>query len=235
MDMKYTEIANTFWMYAFVTVIIVCVIAQCLVFMRRARSRALDLGLTGEQIKKGLVTGVSISIMPTLPVLIVFVSLIPLLGIPLPWLRLTVIGSAMYETFASSVGVKSVGEELAVNGFSAYAWSAAAWTMAVGGCACVIWSIFATKPIATVYDRVAKFDVGFVLAVGGGCIAAVMAFASTSYGFSGKSKGTVFWASFAVSVIIMQIRRKFPQQRWLTDFNMAISMIVGMIVACVAL
>ncbi|MDR1482802.1 MAG: DUF5058 family protein [Synergistaceae bacterium] len=235
MDVKYAEIANSLWMYAFVTVIIVCVTAQSLIFMSRAWSRARDLGLTDEQIKKGLVTGVSISIMPTLPVLIVFISLIPLMGVPLPWLRLTVIGSAMYETFAASVGVKAVGEELAVNGYSAYAWTSAAWTMAVGGCACVIWSIFATKPIATIYDRVAKFDVGLVLAVGTGCLAAVMANVSTSYGFSNRSRCVVFMASFAASVAIMQLHKKLPQQRWLTDFNMAISMIVGMIIACVAL
>jgi hypothetical protein len=157
------------------------------------------------------------------------------MGVPLPWLRLSVIGSAMYETFAASVGVKALGEELAVNGYSALAWTSAAWSMAVGGCACVLWSVFATKPVSMIYEQAEKFDVGFVLAVGAGCMAGVMAYISTSYGFSGISKGIVFMASFMLSAIIMQIQKRWPSQRWLGDFNMAISMVFAMIVACVVL
>ena len=233
--MMYNEIANSVWMYVFVAVIIACVIAQCLVFMRRAWLRARGLGLKDEQIRKGLVTGVSISVLPTLPVLIVFVSLIPIMGVPLPWLRLSVIGSAMYETFAASVGVKALNEELAVNGYSALAWAAAAWAMAFGGCACVFWSVIATKPISMIYEQAEKFDIGLVLAIGAGCMAGVMAYVSTSYGFSGKSKGIVFMSSFILSTIIMQVQKRFPGQRWLGDFNMAISMVFAMIVACVVL
>ena len=94
--MKYTEICNSVWMFLWVGVLLLAVILQCLIFMKRAWKHALDLGLSSAQIKKGLTTGISISIMPTLPVLLVLLSLMPLLGIPLPWLRLSIIGSAYY-------------------------------------------------------------------------------------------------------------------------------------------
>jgi hypothetical protein len=233
--MQYAEIANSTWMYVLTSVILIGVIVQSLVYMKRAWLRAHDLGMTDEQIKKGLLTGITISIVPTLPVLIVFISLIKLMGIPLPWLRLSVIGSAMYEMLAADIGVKAVSEEFAVNGYSAYAWTSAAWTMALGACTCVLWSIFATKPISMVYDQVEKFDPSLVLAVGTGCMAGVMGYASTSYGFKGKAELTVFGASFIASTLIMLIQKKMPGQKWLGDFNMALSMIFGMIIACVFL
>lgn len=86
--MKYTEICNAVWMFLWVGVLLLAVILQCLIFMKRAWKHAVELGLSPAQIKKGLTTGISISIMPTLPVLLVLLSLMPLLGIPLPWLRL---------------------------------------------------------------------------------------------------------------------------------------------------
>ena len=92
--MVYTEICNAVWMYLWVGALLLAVILQCLVFMKKAWKHALELGLRPEQIKKGLTTGITISIMPTLPVLLVLLSLMPLLGVPLPWLRLSIIASA---------------------------------------------------------------------------------------------------------------------------------------------
>ena len=101
--MKYSEICNAPWMFIWVSVLLAAVIIQCLIFMRKAWIRARGLGLSNQQIKKGLTTGITISIVPTLPVLVVFLSLMPLLGTPLPWMRLSVIGSAYYETYAAVV------------------------------------------------------------------------------------------------------------------------------------
>lgn len=78
--MVYTEICNAVWMYLWVGALLLAVILQCLVFMKKAWKHALELGLRPEQIKKGLTTGITISIMPTLPVLLVLLSLMPLLG-----------------------------------------------------------------------------------------------------------------------------------------------------------
>lgn len=235
MEMGYNEIANRSWMFVWVTVVIAAVMLQCFVYMKRAWRRAETLGLDASQIRKGLTTGIGVSILPTLPILIVLLSLIPLMGTPLPWLRLSVVGSAMYETLAATTGVNSVGENLIVNGYSAYAWTAAAWTMSFGASTCVLWSVFATRPAAMIYDQIERFDIGLVLAVGAGCMAGVLAYTSTRHGFSAMAtKGVVFCSSFAFSVLFMLFVRKFPKQKWLGDFNMALSMIFGMVIASVA-
>ena len=110
--MVYTEICNAAWMILYVGALLLAVILQCLIFMKKAWKHGLEIGLNNNQIKKGLTTGISISIMPTLPVLLVLFSLMPLLGTPLPWLRLSIIGSAYYETYAASTALECVGESL---------------------------------------------------------------------------------------------------------------------------
>jgi hypothetical protein len=220
-------------MFIYVGALLAVVVVQCLVFMRRAKKNALELGLTGTDIRKGLTTGISISILPTIPVLLVFLSLVPLLGTPLIWLRLSIIGSAHYEAYAASVAVSAVGEELVLNGYTINGWVAAAWIMTIGGSACVLWSSLAIKPISKMYEKANSIDMGLVLALGTGCLVGIMAFVSVAYGFSAMStKGVVFLISFAVGAIIVVIYNKLPKLKWLSDYCMAISMIVAMVAAC---
>lgn len=232
--MSYTEICNTTWMFVWVGLLLLAVILQCIVFMRSAWKHALELGLKPTQIKKGLTTGISISIMPTLPVLLVLLSLMPLLGIPLPWLRLSIIGSAYYETYAASTALQCVGESLELNGYSVNGWIAAAWVMTVGGSACVLWSSLAIKPISMIYEKAEKVDMRLVLAIGSGCLAGVMAYVSVSYGFSAMpTKGVVFLISFAVGALLVYLYNKKPNLKWLSDYLMTISMLIAMVAACI--
>ena len=199
--MSYSDICNAPWMYIWVGVLLIAVIIQCLIFMKKAWTRARGLGLSNQQIRKGLTTGITISIVPTLPVLVVFLSLMPLLGAPLPWLRLSVIGSAYYETYAATTALECVGESLTVNGYSAVA---------------------------------EKVDMGLVLAIGSGCLAGVMAYVSVAYGFGQMStQGVVFLISFAAGAVLVILNKKFPKLKWLSDYVMAISMLIGMAAACI--
>lgn len=231
--MVYTEICNAAWMILYVGALLLAVILQCLIFMKKAWKHGLEIGLNNNQIKKGLTTGISISIMPTLPVLLVLFSLMPLLGTPLPWLRLSIIGSAYYETYAASTALECVGESLQLNGYTANGWVAAAWVMTIGGSACVLWSSLAIKPISMIYEKAEKIDMKLVLTIGSGCLAGVMAYVSVSYGFSAMStKGVVFCISFAVGAILVILHNKMPKAKWMTDYLMTISMLIAMAAAC---
>ena len=230
---KYTDICNDRWMFFWVGALLLAVILQCLIYMRKAWKHGLEIGLKQEQLKKSLTTGIAISVMPTLPVLIVLFSLMPLLGIPLPWLRLSVIGSAYYETYAASTALSCLGETFEVNGYSAEGWISALWVMTVGGSVCILWSALAIRPVSRIYEQAEKFDVKLVLAVGAGCLAGIMAYVSVAYGFSAPStKGVVFTMSFLTGALLVGLIRRFPEKTWISDYVMTVSMIAGMAAAC---
>lgn len=187
-----------------------------------------------KQLKKAAVTGILISILPTLPVLIVFLSLGQLLGMPLPWLRLSIIGSAGYESYAASTALQCLGEELTLGGVTVKGWVAAAWVMTVGGSVSVLWSILAIRPIASAYKKAESMDVGLVMAIGTGCLIGIMAYVSVSNGWGAMStKGIVFTVSFVCGAILKLVQMKCPGAKWLSDYLMAISMLVAMIAACI--
>ena len=230
-----SEIFNDAWLYAAVFVIIALVVLQCIVYMRKAWKRALGLGIAEQDLKNTLMSGITISIMPTLPVLIVFLALTPLLGSPLPWLRLSVIGSAHYESYAAGIAVQSVGEELLPGAVSIEGWIVAAWVMTVGGSACVLWSSLAIKPISMMYEKLEeKMDKKFVYAVGAGALAGIMAFVTVSFGLSDISgKGVVFGISFLTGALLVYIHKQYPAKKWIGEYMMTISMLVAMVAACI--
>ena len=160
--MKYTEICNDKWLFIWVGLLLFAVIAQCMLFMSKAWKHGMEIGLKQSQLKKGLKTGITISIMPTLPVLLVLFSLTPLLGIPRPWLRLSVIGSAYYETYAATTALSCLGETFQINGYSANGWIAALWVMTIGGSVCILWSAFAIKPISMLYEKAEKINIKLI-------------------------------------------------------------------------
>lgn len=228
------ETYNSWIFFVWVGALLLLVIAQCLIWMKKAWKRAKDLGMQDKQMKKAITTGVLISILPTIPVLIVFLSLSQLLGIPLPWLRLSVIGSASYESYAATTALQCLGEELTLNGFTTNGWVAAAWVMTIGGSASVLWSILAVRPISLAYKKAEKVDVGLVMAIGTGCLIGIMAYASVVNGWGAMStKGIVFSVSFICGAVLKLIQARVKGARWLSDYLMAISMLVAMVAACV--
>lgn len=234
--MSYTEICNAPWLYIFVAVILIGCLAQTLLMMKKAWKHLRGKGFTNAQIMVGLRNGIIVSIVPTIPVIIVFLSLLPLLGAPLPWLRLSVIGSATFESMAASAGVSSVGETLAVGGYTIAGWIAACWVMSIGGSSSIVWSTLAIKPISKLYKSAEKVNLKLVMIIGTGCLMGVMAYATVSFGLGSiKDNGVVFISSFVVGAILVALGKKLPKQKWINDFLMAICMIIGMVVACIVL
>lgn len=233
--MNITEISNAVWMYIFVGAILVLILMQNFIMMRKAWKHAReDLGLSNAQIRKGLTNGIIVSIAPTIPVIIVMLTLIPLLGGPLPWLRLSVIGSATIESVAASLGVESVGEALTIGGFTIAGWVAACWVMSLANSTSLVWSILAIRPISKMYNAASKFDIKLVLTIGFGCLAGVMAYSTIAWGFTSMStNGIIFFSSFGLSAILSFVQKKMPKQKWIGDFQMAICMLFGMVLACI--
>ncbi len=233
--MSYTDLYNAPWMYLFVGAILFLILVQNFIMMRKAWKHAHDdLGLSHAEIRKGLTNGIIVSIAPTIPVIIVMLTLIPLLGGPLPWLRLSVIGSATIESVAASVGMESVGEVLQLGGYTIAGWVAACWVMSLGNSTSLMWATLAIKPISKMYNAAGKFDIRLVLCLGAGCLAGVMAYSTVAWGFSDVStNGVIFAGSFLLSVVISFVHKRFlSKQAWIADFQMAICMIFGMVLAC---
>jgi hypothetical protein len=118
--MGYYDIAGHRLTYVVVIIGILYVLGFIAVSMRRAWKRALETGFTRERLWGIVKSSVSCAIVPSTAGLAGFFTLAPLLGIPLSWWRLSIVGSTAYEIMAAEMALNTAGVELSSAGAGEY-------------------------------------------------------------------------------------------------------------------
>ena len=133
MDKLYSHVANSPAMAIFCGLAILVVLMQAAVFFRVAWKQALEMGLSKADLMKVVKSSAVFSIVPSLPIIISYMILLPALGKFFPWLRLSVIGSATYETLAANMAVTSFGfDSLGSADFSPDVFGSLLWVVTLG-------------------------------------------------------------------------------------------------------
>ena len=112
MDMK---VANSWWMYMLGVIVVVFVLAGCIFFILRAFKDAKKKGMDQKKLKKVVINSAIFTILPSISILIGVVTLSGTLGVPLPWIRLSVIGALHYEGAAVKTALDAFGVETITN------------------------------------------------------------------------------------------------------------------------
>ena len=89
----------------------VVVVVQPIVMLRMAWKHGKSLGIKTQDMKGCVNSSVMFSIVPTLPVLINYLVLLPAFGKYFAWLRLSVMGNAAYETAVADMAATGLGFE----------------------------------------------------------------------------------------------------------------------------
>ena len=99
-------------LYLLAGILIAVVLAQSIFFLIKALRRSKEIGMDQAKIRKTIKTAALFTIAPAVSIVISVITLSKSLGIPLPWLRLSVVGSLSYEAIAASNAVSAMGLEL---------------------------------------------------------------------------------------------------------------------------
>lgn len=100
-------------LFLLVGIVIAVVLAQSVYFLVKAYRRAKKIGMDMKKIKKTIITASLFTIAPAVSIVITILALSNSLGVALPWLRLSVVGSLSYETIAASNAATGMGTSLA--------------------------------------------------------------------------------------------------------------------------
>ena len=98
-----SNIANSWWMYLLGIIVSFFVLGGSITFIIQSYKDAKNIGMDKEILKKTIFTSAIFTILPSISILIGIVSLSNCIGIPLPWIRLSVIGALHYEGTAVNV------------------------------------------------------------------------------------------------------------------------------------
>ncbi|MBQ9760290.1 MAG: DUF5058 family protein [Clostridia bacterium] len=227
-------------LYVIAGVIIAAVLAQSFFFLFRAMKRAKELGMDGGIIKKTITSSAIFTIAPAVSILVGVVILSKQLGVALPWLRLSVVGSLSYETVASQTTIDQLNLPAgqALNNDSDYVTDL--WVMTVGIAIGLLLVPLCAKRIQKGLKKMEKKDSRwgeiFNNAMFLGMISAFLGyvFCDVSTIFSGDTSGLIPVCVMAVSAILMLVCGLISQKckiRWITDYALPISLIGGMAAA----
>lgn len=99
-------------LFVLVGIIVAVVLAQSVYFLLKSYRRAKQIGMDMTKIKKTIKTAAIFTIAPAVSIVIAIISLSQSLGIALPWLRLSVVGSLSYEAIAAANAASGMGKTL---------------------------------------------------------------------------------------------------------------------------
>ncbi len=100
-------------LFVIVGIIIAVVLAQSVYFLVKSIRRAKVIKMDTKVVKKTIISAAIFTIAPAIAIVITVISLSQSLGIALPWLRLSVVGSLSYEAIAAANAASGMGVSLA--------------------------------------------------------------------------------------------------------------------------
>ena len=227
---------NSTFMYIVAICVIIFVLAQSGFFLVRAYRRGKELGISAAKLKKTVVSTAVFTIAPAISILIGIVTLSKFLGIPLPWIRLSVIGALTYELPAATSTANALGVSLSQMVTDPKVYSAIAWVMTLGIMPSIILPPILMKKIqggvVKLKNKDSKWGDLFMTSLFLGMISAFlgMVFADVRSGLSGWIPVFVLLVSAALMGIIGLLIKKC-NLKWLETYALAISMVGAMVFA----
>lgn len=226
--------------YIMVAVLISVVLAQSVYFLVKAYRRAVKIGMNTKRLKKIMVSAALFTIAPAISILVGVVVLSKSLGLPLPWLRLSIIGSLSYETIAANTTLKELGLGAGDSVSDASAFVTIAWVMTLGIIIGLVLTPLLSKKIQGGMKKLENMDKKwsgiFSNAMFLGMISAFLGYVFWDFKsvFSGNTTALIpvlVMLSAAVLMLICGALTKVLKAHWITDYALPISLVGGMAMA----
>ena len=219
-------------------IIILAVLAQSVFFLVRALRRGRQIGMDMQKLKKTMLTAGVFTIAPAVAIVISVITLSKDLGLPLPWLRLSVVGSLSYETIAATNAESAMGLVFGqVSSLTATQYVTIAWVMTVS-ILLGIWLVpLIGKKLQNGMTRIENRDKrwGDILssALFIGMIAAFLGYVFCDFGtiFHGAPSGLIPVCVMIVSALVMALCGLVMKKcgwRWIGDYALPLSLVLGM-------
>ena len=219
-------------------IIIAAVLAQSVFFLVKAWRRGKAIGMSGEKLKRIAVTAAVFTIAPAVAIVISVITLAKDLGVPLPWLRLSVVGSMSYETIAATNAESAMGLTFGqVSALTASQYVTIACVMTVS-IMVGIWLVPVVgkklqNGMISLENRDKKWSDIFSASMFIGMISAFVGYVFCDFSgvFQGDMSGLIPVLVMLVSALVMCLAGvlvKTLKWRWISDYALPISLIAGM-------
>ncbi|MBE5957166.1 MAG: DUF5058 family protein [Lachnospiraceae bacterium] len=105
----YLNSVNAPSFYLIVALILTFITVMCVVFLVKSYRAGVKLGMDKKVLRKTITASATFTLLPSISILLGVIALSGTLGVPLSWLRLSVIGALQYELNVAEIAAQSVG------------------------------------------------------------------------------------------------------------------------------
>lgn len=229
---------NSSFLYFIAVCVIIFVLAQSVFFLVRAYRRGKELGMDKKKLRKTIISTSIFTIAPAISILLGVVTLSKFLGIPLPWIRMSVIGAITYELPAATSTANALGVSLSETIADPKTYSAISWVMTLGIMPSIILPPILMKKIqggvVKLKNKDSRWGDIFMTSLFLGMISAFlgMVFADIRSGLKGFIPLFVLLFS-ALLMGVCGLLIKKCNMKWLETYALSISMVGAMIFAVI--
>jgi len=230
-------------MYGIVALAIALVVAMCVYFMIKSWRAGIAVGMDKAVLRKAVISSATFTLLPAFSVLLGVVALSGSMGIPLPWLRLSVIGNLQYEVNVAQIAATGVGlSGLKITEMTPEAFVTIVLVMTAGILGGALLCLFTLKayakklggkPKAAGSGRKSFGDWAMIAMFVGMCAAYIGSYVGQAVVESAVLPLATALIAAASMAVCEYLERK-KRMQWLENFDLAASMLVAM-AACVLL
>ena len=235
------KIANSIPMWLACALPVAFVILQAVLFARGAYKSGKKLGLNDKQMKSSAVT----SIGPSIVVLSAMLSLLVSVGGPIGWMRLSMIGSVMFESIAAGLGTSAVGVQLGTDTLTPEALGMAVWTMILCSIGWALFATFSANKMDKIEKKVSRGNTGTLTTIASCAIIGVFSAMCASHlskpfysmmmkadqiTMSGAWKNALACVLGAVIMFVLTKVANKKEIGWLKEWSLTITILGAMII-----
>ena len=229
------QIANSIPMWVACAIPVALILFQAILFMNKARQACKDIGFPDEKVKQAIKSSAITSIGPSLVILSGMLSLLITVGGPVGWMRLSLIGSVMFESLAAGMGTTQVGVTLGTDPMTPTALAMAVWTMVLCSIGWVIFATFAASRMEKIQHKITGGSTKKMAMISTAAVIACFAsFVGSHLVKFNKATGSFFFAKSAVAaimgaVLMFVMLKVSANNKKLAEWNLFIAMIGAVI------
>lgn len=224
---------NDPFLYWVAAAVIAVVVAQSVFFLIKSVQRAKKVGISMATVRKTILSSSLFTLAPAVSILIGIITLSKFLGLPFPWLRLSILGAVTYELPAATIAANAMGASVTETIVDPKVFAAIAWTMTLGIIAGILLVLFGLKKIQKGINSIGGKDTRWrdivMDALFLGMISAFvgMLFADIRKGLPGFIPLAVALVS-ALLMAVCGLLMKKCKMSWLEQYALPISMLGAM-------
>ncbi|MEG0167938.1 MAG: DUF5058 family protein, partial [Ruthenibacterium sp.] len=101
---------NTVPMFLIAGGVILFIMLLCVVYLIKSYRAGVAMGMDKVKLRRAITSSATFTVLPSVSILLGVVALSGSLGIPLPWLRLSVVGALHYEGNVADIAARATGQ-----------------------------------------------------------------------------------------------------------------------------